>query len=209
MRETMERRAKIGKNSRRGLTGIETAIILMAFVIVAAAFSFAVLNVGFQSTQKAQDVIQSGLEKTASAIELDGGVIAKANTAKTKLSEIRFTVKLSAGRQPVDFNKNKMLIALSTGTYFNASIYPYNTTVNCPDNPSSPCADIIALVDSGSNLYLESGDRFEVVVKLPSSGAASIGPNTEFKIELKPVVGGVLTIIKNTPTVLTDTMFLG
>jgi flagellin FlaB len=43
MKNIVEKRRK--KNA--GLTGIETAIILIAFVIVAAVFSFAVLNSGF------------------------------------------------------------------------------------------------------------------------------------------------------------------
>ncbi len=33
--------------NRRGVTGLETAIILVAFVITAAAFAFVILNMGF------------------------------------------------------------------------------------------------------------------------------------------------------------------
>jgi flagellin FlaB len=71
MKNVVEKRRK--KNA--GLTGIETAIILIAFVIVAAVFSFAVLNTGFQSTQKAQEVMKAGMEQAASALELDGGIV--------------------------------------------------------------------------------------------------------------------------------------
>jgi flagellin FlaB len=48
--------------NRRGMTGLETAIILIAFVITAAAFSFVVLNMGFLSAQKTQTVISSGMQ---------------------------------------------------------------------------------------------------------------------------------------------------
>ncbi|MGI0021088.1 MAG: archaellin/type IV pilin N-terminal domain-containing protein, partial [Nitrososphaera sp.] len=34
------------KRTRRGVVGIESAIVLIAFVIVAAALSFVVLNMG-------------------------------------------------------------------------------------------------------------------------------------------------------------------
>ena len=44
-------------NYRRGITGLETAIILVAFVITAAAFAFVVLNMGFLTAEKAQSVI--------------------------------------------------------------------------------------------------------------------------------------------------------
>jgi len=50
---------KMLKN-RRGMTGLETAIILVAFVITAAAFAFVVLNMGFLTAEKAQSVISSG-----------------------------------------------------------------------------------------------------------------------------------------------------
>jgi len=42
------------------MTGIETAIILVAFVITSAAFAFVVLNMGFLTEEKAQSVISSG-----------------------------------------------------------------------------------------------------------------------------------------------------
>ncbi|MGQ0606725.1 MAG: archaellin/type IV pilin N-terminal domain-containing protein, partial [Candidatus Nitrosotenuis sp.] len=39
--------------NHRGVMGIEAALVLIAFVIVAAALSFVVLNMGFSSTQQA------------------------------------------------------------------------------------------------------------------------------------------------------------
>ncbi|MEM1515018.1 MAG: archaellin/type IV pilin N-terminal domain-containing protein [Candidatus Bathyarchaeia archaeon] len=43
--------------SRRGMIGIEAAIVLIAFVIVAAAFSFMVINMGLFSTQRGKETI--------------------------------------------------------------------------------------------------------------------------------------------------------
>ena len=39
-----------GPRAKLGLTGIQTAIILIAFVIVASVFVFAVLNMGLLTT---------------------------------------------------------------------------------------------------------------------------------------------------------------
>jgi len=36
--------------NQRGITGLETAIVLIAFVVVASVFAFAVLNMGFLSS---------------------------------------------------------------------------------------------------------------------------------------------------------------
>jgi len=54
---------------------LETAIILVAFVITAAAFSFVVLNMGFLTAEKAQSVISSGMSEAASALLTDSGMI--------------------------------------------------------------------------------------------------------------------------------------
>ena len=59
----------------RGITGLETAIILIAFVVVAAVFAYTVLSAGIFATQKSQETIYSGLEQTASAMEIKGGVV--------------------------------------------------------------------------------------------------------------------------------------
>ena len=48
-------------NRQQGITGIETAIILIAFVIVASVFAYVVLSAGLFSTQEAKEAIHSGL----------------------------------------------------------------------------------------------------------------------------------------------------
>jgi hypothetical protein len=50
------------RKRKAALTGLETAIILISFVIVAAAFSFAVLNLGLFTTQKSGEVVQAGID---------------------------------------------------------------------------------------------------------------------------------------------------
>ena len=42
------------KKNDEGFTGLEAAIVLIAFVVVAAVFSYVVLGAGFFTTQKAQ-----------------------------------------------------------------------------------------------------------------------------------------------------------
>ncbi|MCE4604605.1 MAG: flagellin, partial [Aeropyrum sp.] len=46
--------------------GIEAAIVLIAFVIVAAALAFVALNMGLFTTQKSKEVMQRGLEEATS-----------------------------------------------------------------------------------------------------------------------------------------------
>ena len=61
------------------MTGLETAIILGAFVITAAAFAFVVLNMGFLKSKKAQSVISSSMSKASSAMLIVGSIISTFN----------------------------------------------------------------------------------------------------------------------------------
>ncbi len=60
---------------RRGLTGLETAIILVAFVITSSAFAFVVLNMGTLSAEQTQSVISSSMDESSSAIQMDSDII--------------------------------------------------------------------------------------------------------------------------------------
>ena len=60
---------------RKGFTGLEAAIVLTAFVVVAAVFSYVVLNAGFFTTQKSKEVVHTGVEQATSSVELAGDVI--------------------------------------------------------------------------------------------------------------------------------------
>jgi flagellin-like protein len=59
---------------QKGITGLETAIILIAFVVVAAVFAYTVLSAGLFSTQKSQEAVYSGLEETQSTLAVKGSV---------------------------------------------------------------------------------------------------------------------------------------
>src|SRR4030042_5164352 len=78
----------------KGITGLETAIILIAFVVVAAVFAYTALSAGLFSTQKSQEAVYSGLKEARSTVELRGPVIATANStgADGKIKQITFTL---------------------------------------------------------------------------------------------------------------------
>jgi len=63
-------------HSHRGLIGLEATIIIIAFVLVAAALAFVVLNMGFSTAQKAKTTIGSTLSSTSDSLEVEGKVIA-------------------------------------------------------------------------------------------------------------------------------------
>ena len=86
----MLRRKGAPVRREEGITGIETAIILIAFVIVASVFAYVALSAGLFSTQEAKEAIYSGLDEAKSTIEIKGNVYGKMEDSV--LTEIYFTI---------------------------------------------------------------------------------------------------------------------
>lgn len=99
------------RKSRKGITGIEAAIVMIAFVVVAAALAFVVLNMGMFTTQKAKEAIQTGLEGATSALQVDGSTAALVNS-NSKVDLIAIPVKLAPGKQAVDLGVNRTSISV-------------------------------------------------------------------------------------------------
>ncbi len=72
------------RKSHRGVIGVESAIVMIAFVIVAAALAFVVLNMGFSTTQKAKTTIVSSLGEASSSLQISGKVKGIGCTSSTK-----------------------------------------------------------------------------------------------------------------------------
>lgn len=60
---------------QRGVTGLETAIILMAFVVVASIYAFTVLSTGIFSADMGKKTIQAGLGETSDPVKVEGSVV--------------------------------------------------------------------------------------------------------------------------------------
>jgi flagellin FlaB len=147
-----------------GMTGLETAIILIAFVTVAAVFGYAILSAGLFSAERGKETVYAGLNEARSNLELSGSVIAEAdNATPTQVGQIKFTVKNAIAGNPIDMTpngvdprsvdqtgKNKCVISLLTqNSYFNNVAWTY-----------VPVGD-----DNGNNL-LETGEQFEITVDI-------------------------------------------
>ncbi|MGY5149632.1 MAG: archaellin/type IV pilin N-terminal domain-containing protein [Candidatus Nitrosopumilus sp. bin_68KS] len=72
----MKLQRKGTRHSHRGVIGVESAIVMIAFVIVAAALAFVVLNMGFTTSQKAKTVTLAGIEEATSAMKISGTITA-------------------------------------------------------------------------------------------------------------------------------------
>jgi flagellin FlaB len=59
-----------------GITGLETAIVLIAFVVVAAVFAFTVLTTGLFTSEKAKETTMAGVASASSTLSVKGSVTA-------------------------------------------------------------------------------------------------------------------------------------
>ena len=79
------------KQNDAGFTGLEAAIVLIAFVVVAAVFSYVVLGAGFFTTQKAQQTVHTSVEQSSSTLEIVGNVYG-ASPGATGVLRMRFSM---------------------------------------------------------------------------------------------------------------------
>ena len=97
---------KGNRPTHRGVIGIEAAIVLIAFVIVAAALAFVVLNMGFTTTQKAKTAIVAALEEAGSSMEVTGKMTATGDVTNVRLNTTNIPIKIVSGGASANLDGN-------------------------------------------------------------------------------------------------------
>jgi len=207
----------------KGITGLETAIILIAFVVVAAVFAYTVLSAGLFSTQKSQEAVYSGLEEAQSTLEIKGGVIALAEAGHTGadgyLSQITFTVSNALGGEPTNFTaptaaSDNTGIA-DTSTSNNVVVISY---IDQDQRVEDLYWTVTKLGSADTDDLLESNEKFQITIGNATATedggnlADALQPNLtaskSFTIEVKSPVGAVLTFERTTPAYIDSVMHL-
>ena len=184
--------------NQRGITGLETAIVLIAFVVVSSVFAFAALSTGLFSADKAKDTIQAGLAETRGSMELKGSVVLSASTtgASGVVSNIAFQVSKAAGGEAIDLTPGKTIIK-------------YNDDTQSKIFDASSGFTITAIGSADADKLLELKEIYEInLINLDTTGT---GKNTltnklqtskTFSLEIIPPRGAVLFIERTTPVYL-------
>ena len=106
---------------QRGITGLETAIVLIAFVVVAAVFAFTVLTTGLFTSEKAKETALAGVAASSATLAVKGSVTAiSCGTAPAtcelpagpfvRVDQIRVKVATAAGIDSVPFDPDSVLV---------------------------------------------------------------------------------------------------
>jgi len=200
----------MSSKKKKGIVGIEAAIVLIAFVIVAAALAFVVINMGMYTTQKSKEVMGQALNEATTALEVDGTVLAYVDNS-SKVQAIYIPLKVSPGQLAVDFNSTKIDIVLKIpgGAFskINRDNDPIDTTQSKPVNlseliptaTSAPNATVY-IIQGDSDTVLEVGEKFMVVIALPSG--SELTQYQSFTVEIRPLQGAPLVIERSIPPTL-------
>jgi len=184
-------------------TGLEAAIVLIAFVVVAAVFSYVVLGAGFFTTQKAQQVVYSGVQQATSNVVVNGEVYGDAegtadvNSGPHGIHAIVFSIQLAAGGSSVDLNRTQF-------TYQNRTVlknldFSSNILTCGPANePSNWQWCILSQQNADGDSALETNEKMTIQANL-SMGSGSLPASEQFTLTMKPDVGAALPIVKTAP----------
>jgi len=184
------------ERKKRGIVGIEAAIVLIAFVIVAAALAFVALNMGLFTTQKSKEVIGKGLGEASTALEVDGSVIGISDS--THITKVSIPIKTSAGVNAVDLNPDRVTISVIVGGKSYENIYkgilyyddsPGGSSITLKDatknnekpySPNSLSTEDIAMAIWGDS-DLSSPEAYVVILK-------NVNPDSVLEFSEKAIV---------------------
>ena len=171
-----------------GVTALETAIILIAFVVVAAIFAFTILSTGTFLTERSKEAAYAGLQEVRGSMELKGSLV-----LETTGAYVVFNLATVAGGSSVDLSKVKVSYRDTTQNVDVA--YTAGTGVPTTSHWTSTDAAGTAGVT-----ILAPG----VLAKITVAPPTSITANQTFAIEIKPPTGGVMQIERTAPAQITQ-----
>jgi len=196
--------------SEDAFTGLEAAIVLIAFVVVAAVFSYVVLGAGFFTTQTAQATVHTGVAQASSSLEIVGnvmGISADPTAADARLTYINTTVALTAGGTAMDLTTMVVSYSDNNGGR-NPSIANNAGGINDCTTGTSVFDDQAAadqrwcvsqkindLNPTTPNNLLEPNEIWILSIGMPPSTTV----NTKITVNMQPSVGAVLPITRTIP----------
>jgi flagellin FlaB len=177
--------------NEEGFTGLEAAIVLIAFIVVASVFSYVILGAGFFTTQKAQETVYRGVEQSTTNVQLVGNVYGLASDTTEGIDQIRFTIGLVPGTPSIDLEKMKIVVSTPT---LGPEILRWT-------NESSSTRDtkFIALIDGAgtSQPAMVSGEQTEIQLNI-----TAVPRDTTINIEIRPALGASYPFSKTTPSII-------
>jgi flagellin FlaB len=161
---------------QKGISGLETAIILIAFVTVASVLAYSVLSAGIFSAEEGQKAVYAGLEGAQSTLEVKGSVLGL-SAGGTELETVQIVLGMAISGNSVDMDA---------------------VSINFWDNNTSATDVTWNYVLSGQSTERGSANLMEgdelMVVSVTIPAAATVGIYETFTLQILPPNGSALTI---------------
>jgi flagellin FlaB len=167
-----------GMKRNDAFSGLEAAVVLIAFVVVAAVFAYAMLSTGFFATQKFQEVTYAGVKQSTSTAITDGLVNGRYDETKG-LTSLTFSIRVPETGEAIDLSK---------------MVYYYSR-----NNDSGNAVPLTAV--SPNSGILASGDSTRVRLDLDGAGMPGPMAGGRFSLEIKPPLGASTLIQRTLPAV--------
>ena len=169
------------------MTGLESAIVLIAFVVVASVFAYVVLGSGFFTAQKSKEVIYGAVDQVSTSM-LTGGstssdIQSEVSVQGNHLTTISISLKLPKYSSPVDLSRTSVRLITSQSL---------NNSVFFPDQGRTVIW--VMTKENPPDMLLESGELVELRLT-----DLDIPPATKCTIEILPPQGMHQSISLTTP----------
>jgi len=235
----MKLQRKGTRHSHRGVIGVESAIVMIAFVIVAAALAFVVLNMGFSTTQKTKQAIVSSTSEASSSLEIAGKITGSGDVSEGKLNATAIPVKIVSGGASINLNPSNAAIryigdtvehgniyagAISTGTHdtlasamqaaVTAGYVSANPVNNSGSGPTETKAVFYFNVNRNDNFILDQGEHGMFGIAFgQTAGSSSIDERPQsldiIRAEIILPNGSPLTMERTVPNISSTIVDLG
>jgi len=197
---------------KRAIVGLEAAIILIAFVIIAAVFSFMVINQGVFATERGKTVIQEGLKQASTPLAVDGTIFVKTSTDGANVTGLLIPLK-AYGVKYVAMWQNTTVVTLKVGANAWANVYAGVSTMNpTGSNFTAMLNNVTAgnamlfIQNSNGDETLDSNEKGYLLIRLSPEDAATV--RAQINIEIRLEKTAPLSIEFNIPEAMPADMWV-
>ncbi|NLA30469.1 MAG: flagellin [Methanomicrobiales archaeon] len=178
-------------DAENGFTGLEAAIVLIAFVVVASIFSYTVLGAGFHFSGESQSIIHQGIRQAGSSCTVTGTVYGVSDSPKS-LKYIIIPIGLTTGGEPIDITTMSVRIVSPKHTELISQNDPLIDTF-----PESGRWSVQERYCSNADSLLETGECY--VLNISPYIRSGLIPYGTFAIEIKPAGRAALRVKRTIP----------
>ena len=202
----------------RGITGLETAIILIAFVVVASVFAFTVLSTGVFSAERGKETVLAGLSEAQASLANSGSLTAIRGDVEgtNAIVKVQMVVMSSISGEEIDLTPPNTSDGSTPEPDTNAGAQTVMIVSYSDENQFIKDLDwtIDFIGKEDGDFILDPDEQAEIKVWLHDQDATDynlgtatntqylstrLGINTKFRIELQPGSGSVMVLERTTP----------